>query len=153
SSDVCSSDLLVAIGLQYRKFGIRWLAFRRHDRIFKKAAGPAVLIEHDVPVQPFEVERISERFAHGGILKFLAPEIEGVTLHTGGALIVDLLADDKPFADRGEVIAGCPVLGAVLRAIVIFTGGERLEPDRRVAIEIIADGVEIIAPFIDGDIR
>ena len=116
-------------------------------------AGDApVLAEEDLLVHLLEIECEVEGAAHARILEFFAACVEDEGLHQAEIVDREFLEDDALVVDRGEVIGGRPVLGAVLGAPIDRVGLEAFERDRRVAEILEAQFVEIVAADIDVEV-
>src|SRR5262249_26992926 len=133
-----------AQGLEEGELGLARQARGGELGAFEIAVDALIEAEHDGAVQALEIEGVVEGAPHARILEFLQARVEGEGLHDAAALIGPLLADDPPFADRREVIASGPVLGAVLVAEIDLVALEGLEQDLRVLEIFVTDLVEII---------
>ena len=116
------------------------------------AAGALIGAVKQILVRPFEVEGIGQGLAHPRVLKDRPAQIEAKALHAARQLVGDLLLLDQAGAQGRAVIAGRPILRRILDPRIVLPGLERFERDRRVAIIVVADRIEIIAALVDRQI-
>ena len=101
-------------------------------------------------VAPFEVEGGGQRRAHAGIAEDRAARVVDPALHAGRDLVGDRFLADAPVPDRRHVVRRGPVFRRVLRTEVVGTGLERFQRHDVVAIVVVANRVEVVAPHVHG---
>ncbi len=121
-------------------------------RVVEVAAEPRVLVVEQVLVRPLEVVGEIEGQANARILELRAPDIEGERLHARDAAHGQRILLDVALADRIEVIARGPELGARLAPEIEMADLECLEGGHPVAIVGVADLVEVPLTLADGQI-
>src|SRR6516165_12110997 len=96
-----------------------------------------------------EVKHIVESQPDKGILKFFAPDIEGEGLHDAD-IANDKLFEQNPFvADCRKIVAGGPILGAVLGAPINDVCLERFKCGGGIAEIFVVQFIEVIKADID----
>src|SRR6516162_9645446 len=104
---------------------------------------------HDRLVGPFEIKRLDQRLAHARVLEFVAARIDEPALRAGLSFIRQRLALDAAIPDSGEVIARRPHPRRKLLPVEVVFGGESLERDLAIPIELVTHDIEIITAARD----
>src|SRR5437870_3046552 len=99
---------------------------------------------HDGLVSPLEIEGIDERFAQAPVLEFGAPGVEVPALRARGRVVGQNVLLYAALLDGGEIVARRPDARGEFLAKEIVLAGEPLEGDIAVAVELVADDVEIV---------
>jgi hypothetical protein len=102
------------------------------------------LAEIEVPVHPVEVEQIGQGFAHTNVRKEGLSRVEDEAVHALGQQGRHGLPDDAAVPDRRNVVARRPLSGIALDPEVIKSCLKGFEQAVGIAIEIVADLVEVI---------
>src|SRR6201999_4249419 len=93
-----------------------------------------------------------QRLAHARVLEFVAAGIDEPALRARWRFVGQGLALDAAVLDRREIVARRPDPRGEFFAKQIIPGGEPLEGDITVAIELITYHIEVIAAARDGQI-
>ncbi len=123
-----------------------------HVGVFEERLYPLIGPIHDALVGPLEVECAIEGFAHPLVLEHLLAHVQEPTLHSDGASEGCFIAFDATVADRGKVVTRGPHPGDQFLAEKILLRREPLEREVAIAVELIADRVEVILAARDRQI-
>src|SRR6266702_6047402 len=143
---------LAAERLEQRELFRARLALGHHVRILEHRMDSLVGSIHDGLVGPFEVEGVDQGFAQLRMLELLPPRVDEPALHARRPLVGQNVALDAPVPDRREIVARRPDAGGELLAEDITLGGEALEGDVAVAVELVAHGIEVVLAARDRQI-
>src|SRR6266436_3684594 len=99
-----------------------------------------------------EIERKIQRAAYPRISELVAAGVQGERLHDAGAAIGKFLQQHALFGDGWKIVGRGPVFRAVLGAPIHLVALESLERHGRIAKVLIAQFVEVIAPYIDVEV-
>ena len=116
------------------------------------AIGSGVETPCDHPVVPAVVERQRQGFTHADILKMCPAAVDDEASEQAHVVLEIVLALDHPTLGQGVVVAVEPEPGVGFPPDVDETLAERLPGHGVVAVEVIADGAEIVAATVHSDI-